>query len=271
MLLDNILPRRVKSLARQLLIGNPGGRSLSVKSTDVFIVSYPKSGNTWTRFIIGNLLYDSVVDFSNVEDRIPDIYINADKKMYELPSPRILKSHEYFDPRYKKVIYIVRDPRDVVVSYYHFVKKRNWIAEQVELDEFVQIFVSGSFDNYGTWAENVGSWLGARSGDKNLLLLRYEDMLSDTEAALKNISEFMGITHDDEKIKRAIASSSFDRMKELETTQSLVWSATRDSRQDMPFMRSGKSGGWQNSLSKFSANLIEEKWSDTMKKVGYLI
>src|SRR5881397_1861057 len=92
------------------------GRRLTVFPDDVFIVSYPRSGNTWTRFLVGNLVYqDEPVTFANIESRIPEIYLFPDRVLRSLPRPRMLKSHECFDPRYQRVIYIVRDPRDVVV------------------------------------------------------------------------------------------------------------------------------------------------------------
>src|SRR5437016_6350421 len=85
---------------------------------DIFLVSYPRSGNTWTRFLIGNLIYpDQPVTFANIESRIPEIYFNPDRVMRRLPCPRILKSHECFQPLYRHVIYIVRDPRDVAISF----------------------------------------------------------------------------------------------------------------------------------------------------------
>src|SRR5947199_5455833 len=91
---------------RALLGKNPAGRRLTVFPDDVFIVSYPKSGNTWARFLIGNLFHDDEpVTFANVEERVPSIYVHPDRALRRLP--RILKSHECFDPRYRRVIYIV--------------------------------------------------------------------------------------------------------------------------------------------------------------------
>jgi hypothetical protein len=102
-------------------------RRLTVFPDDVFLVSYPHSGNTSTRFLIGNLLdQEDPVTFGNIESRIPEIYFFPDKVLRRLPRPRILKSHEYFDHRYKRVVYIVHDPRDVATSMYHYsIKRRN--------------------------------------------------------------------------------------------------------------------------------------------------
>src|ERR1017187_7417206 len=92
-------------------------REVTIFPDDVFLTSYPRSGNTWTRFLVGNLIYQDLgVSFLNVERLVPDMYKTADWVMRRLPRPRVLKSHECFDPRYPKVIYIVRDPRDVAVS-----------------------------------------------------------------------------------------------------------------------------------------------------------
>src|SRR5437868_10954354 len=97
------------------------GRNVFVFPDDVFIVSFPRSGNTWTRFLVGNLIsQNEPISFVNVESRIPDIYLHSQESLCRMSRPRVLKSHEPFDPRYKKVIYVVRDPRDVAVSRYHF-------------------------------------------------------------------------------------------------------------------------------------------------------
>ena len=74
---------------------NPAGRRLTVYPDDVFIVSYPRSGNTWIRFLVGNLLDpDDPITFANVELRVPEIYFFSDQQLLALTRPRILKSHE---------------------------------------------------------------------------------------------------------------------------------------------------------------------------------
>ena len=95
-----------------------------MRPDDTFIVSYPRSGNTWTRFLVANLLFaDRPVTFANIEELVPDAEAQSSLYMKRVPSPRVIKSHEYFDHRYPKMLYIVRDPRDVVLSYYNFSRK----------------------------------------------------------------------------------------------------------------------------------------------------
>lgn len=245
------------------------GRRLSVRQDDVFIVSYPKSGNTWTRFLIANLLCGEGASFSNIETLVPDIYGHSDKRLLALPSPRYFKSHESFDPRYKKVILIVRDPRDVAVSYFHYLKKFRLVSDDMDIEHFVVPFIRGKFDDFGSWGENVGSWLGARGGDESLLILRYEDMLADAKGALVTIAKFIGLAVDDDKLDMAVKNSSFESMRELEQTQK-PWRALRHARQDILFMRSGQAGGWKNVLSDNAAALIEERWRTLMERFGYI-
>lgn len=258
------------SRAWEIFRGRQKGRSVQVFDDDVFIVSYPKSGNTWTRFLIANLISGSNdINFNNVNGIIPDIYINQDRTLTKQKSPRFLKSHEYFNPEYKKVIYIVRDPRDVVVSYYLYSIKRNFIKKNVALHEFLETFLQGKVDCFGSWRENVGGWLGAREGAEDFLFLRYEDMLSDTLTELIKISGFLSMDKSLKELNGCIEKSSFDNMRKLEL-QNDFESVKSQKSEGLYFVRSGKSGGWRDVMEKKDSDLIESKWGELMRKIGYL-
>src|SRR5438128_1282186 len=160
-------PLRALIQAMRVLTGRQmAGRGATIFEDDVYLVSYPRSGNTWTRFLVGNLLQpDEPATFSNIETRVAEVYFNPDHKLRRLARPRILKSHEAFHPKYPRVIYIVRDPRDVAVSFYHHnVKARN-IPDTYPMDDFVRRFLQAEFDPWwGTWADNVMSWITMREG-----------------------------------------------------------------------------------------------------------
>src|ERR1700757_5241519 len=98
---------RVVSTVKQVVTGTQlAGRNLTVFHDDIFLTSYPRSGNTWTRFLISNLVYQyQPSTFGNIESRIPEIYFNPDRHMRAMSRPRILKSHECFQPQYPRVIY----------------------------------------------------------------------------------------------------------------------------------------------------------------------
>jgi hypothetical protein len=262
--------RKIKRAA-DILLDTKRGRSITVFPEDIFVVSYPKSGNTWMRFLIGNLLFqDEPITFFNIENKIPDIYKNTNRKLLQISPPRILKSHEYFDPRYKKVIYIVRDPRDVAVSYYYHCIKFRIIKQTDKMDRFLNQFIEGKIDNFGSWEENVGSWIGARKGDPNFLLLRYEDIMNAAEDALKKIAVHLEIDATYESIVRAVGLSSFDRMKKLEKKQSDEWMQTKKSNKNLMFVRKGQCGGWKKELSKEESEKIEKAWKHLMLMFGYL-
>ncbi len=247
------------------------GRRVKVFPDDVFIVSYPKSGNTWVRFLIANLLdqKSGSVDFSNIEQKVPDIYKNSNLDLLKHVSPRFLKSHEYLDPRYRKVIYIVRDPRDVVVSYFHYLIKVRRITEDRPLDQFIDNFIKGDISPFGSWYENVASWIYTRNRDENFLMMRYEDILLDTYQELQKIADFLQMSVDEDCLNRAIVMSSRDNMQQLEKNQSHLWVGTRGTRIEVPFVRSGKSGGWKIELPTSCANRIEESWGCLLKVLDY--
>ena len=235
-----------------------------------FLVSYPKSGNTWIRFLIGNLVDPSQpVTFANIEDRVPDIYQNTVKHLQQIPRPRILKSHEYFDPRYKKVIYIIRDPKDVVVSYYHYHIKVRTIDENYPLDQYVTQFVAGELSPYGSWGEHVGSWLGARKSSDGFVVVRYEDLLENTKNELQNISAFLNLRSNTEQLNRAISLSSFENMRKLEQEQAHLWKPTRISRIDKPFVRKGQAGAWRSELHQSLARRVDTAWGNILDHYNY--
>jgi hypothetical protein len=238
---------------------------------DVWIVSYPKSGNTWTRFLIANLVAgDQPVDWSNIERIVPDIYLNRDPQLSTLPRPRYLKSHEAYRPDYRRVVFIVRDPRDVAVSYYHFVRKANMLPADATMDDYMAKFLAGQIDPYGSWGENVGSWLGARRGTPDFLVLRYEDMLENTETELARVVEMLRLPASNGQLRRAVENSTADRMRELETAQRGQHKLLKRSRQDIPFVRKARSGQWQTDLPPEAARQIEAAWAVQMRELGYL-
>ena len=90
----------LKYVAKRLLGKDVAGRNFAIYPDDTFLVSYPRSGNTWTRFLIANLVYpDKDVSFLNIERLIPDTSSQSNRAMRRTPRPRLIKIHEYFDHR----------------------------------------------------------------------------------------------------------------------------------------------------------------------------
>lgn len=247
------------------------GRDLHVFPDDVFLVSYPKSGNTWTRFLIANLAYpDRLIDFTTINEVTPDPEGMSKRQLAVMPRPRIIKSHQYFDPRYPKVICIVRDPRDVVLSDYHFGIKRRLIPEDFPIKDYVSRFLIGELDHtYGTWAENVGSWFYIRHKSPKFLLVTYESLISNTFQIMGSIAEFLNIDPEPKRLTYAIEQSTAERMREMEKKQARQWSSTRETRLDKPFVRAARAGGWREELPPACTAAIELEWGELMVDLGY--
>jgi Sulfotransferase domain len=272
-------------------------RSFAINPDDVFIVSYFKSGNTWVRFLLANLLNpDRANTFDSVERMSPDIYEFRYDDFCTLPRPRLIKSHEGFDPRYPRVIYIVRDPRDVAISLYHFLRKRRSIDDSVPLSMYAgNLFIRGTGSGI-TWREHVGSWmsnaksfptvsslgrnrtsdhklrlsdLGASGHGREFLLVRYEDLFADPSAELSRIAEFLNVAATHAQIKTAVERSSADRMRRMEEREKTTWILTRGTRQDINFIREARPEQWRTTLTAESIATIEIAWGDMMQLLNY--
>lgn len=243
----------------------------AIRRDDIFLVSYPKSGNTWTRFLIGNIASgaDGSLDFRNIDRVVPDIHAASIAEIDSTPSPRFIKSHASFDPTYPRVIYIVRHPLDVLVSYYHYSKKVHTIAPDCTMEQYARLFLEEP-GPYGTWAQNVESWTAAMAGNPRFLLLRYEDMLEDTARELCKIIAFVGLPARKEVVEGAVKLSSSENMRQLEQEQASAWQATRASDQSIPFVRKAIAGGWREDLDPSIAARVAEQWHAPMRRLGYI-
>jgi hypothetical protein len=262
--------KRLRLGLRLVLQGRLPHQYATILPDDLLVVSYPKSGNTWLRFLVANLLHpEPGADFTNIERLVPDLHKNTEAALLAAPRPRALKSHSALDVRYRRVLYAVRDPRDVAVSYYHYKIKTGSIAEGTPMEAFTQAFIAGRLDEFGPWSAHVGGWTGARLGDPDFLLLRYEDLRADPLPGAARIAAFLGLDPDPALVERAVARSSFERMRTLEQTQGDQWVTTRATRSDKPFMRSATPGKWRKELPEACARAIEAAFGRTMRAQGY--
>lgn len=229
---------------------------------DTFIVSFPKSGNTWVRFLLANLLrHDETITFRNIDTIVPDIYTSA-KIVNALPRPRYIKTHHTWFDSFPKSIYIVRDYRDVLVSYYNY---------HSALGNF-----SGTFSDYlaqvdrlhpfGTWQQHVTAALRFREQHPTrLLLLRYEDLLSDTVNELKKIVSFCGLA-ENQPLEAIADRCRFDNLRRNEQQHGSLYM----DKSGKPFFREGKQGAWSTVFSTADLAKIEATMP-LLKELGYSI
>lgn len=244
------------------------GKFFFVKNSDLFIVSYPKSGNTWVRLIVGKIFFKHV-NYNNLDNLLPESYSFKESTYFETQGKyRIFKSHDYFDHRFKKVIYVVRDPREVIVSSYFFQIKIGAIKKNYSKRLFLKEFLKGKFDsNFGSWEQNVGSWFGSKKNQ--IIFVKYEDLVSNTKSEIKKIARFLGKKLTKKKINEIIKETSFDNLKKEENDVQLNWNSIKNNRPDMKFFRSGKTNSWKKFLTKKENYEIKKKWSTYMKIFNY--
>ena len=255
--LDNA--RRIANFLR-------GRMELEVRPTDVFISSYPRSGTTLTQWILYLLTHDEQPDPAHLTkvspwfERSLAIGELAGSDLERFPSPRVFKSHlpRQWLPDGARYIYVERDGLDVLVSYFHFY--RAYLGFEGSLDEFHQRFMDGRV-KYGSWFEHVAGWR-ERASDPDVLIVRYEDMLSDRKASIERMVEFLGWERDERCVDRAVIESSFDAMKRREsvfdhaTALLLERGVSPES-----FLRAGESGRGRSELTYAQVREIRERSS----------
>src|SRR5690606_19812954 len=167
---------------------------------DVFLTSYPKSGNTWVRFLFANLLFpNEKVDFVSLERLIPDIYKNTGEELKLNYPINVFKSHNSFTPEYGNVVYIVRNPLSVCVSLYYHARKYRLFDNSLPFEAFVGKFLNGEvFPAFQSWQDNVMSWIDNVKKVDKFLLLKYEDIHDDPVANLQKICAFCGLNQSEE-------------------------------------------------------------------------
>lgn len=255
----------MKSLIRKLspqTYGTKGGFSTDEKMPmffdDVFLVSYPRSGNTWLRFILANIVYDEAnITFANIHRFSPETG-RFEGLESNIRRPRFIKSHEAFNSSFPKVVYIVRDGRDVYVSYYHYL--RNKLPAKMSFGDFL---IEGAMP-CGRWSDHIFSWLDNCVATP-FLLVKYEDIHLKSEDTVQRVLDFMGLQVDDISMKCALEKATFHRMKELEITFGRGKYKTGPD----TFMRKGRIGDWRNHFGENEKAIFKEKENEALVKLGY--
>lgn len=212
---------------------------------DVFVVGYPKSGNTWMQNIISGLKYGLHSQQNTnrlVQALVPDVH--SQQYYQRFSDSMCFKSHHLPQKGYRNVIYIVRDGRDVAVSYWHYYRSLKGV--ELSLDEIIE----SPIGVYGTWSQHVAAWL-ANPYNANLMLVKYEEMLDDPLAEIKKVVKFLGCDYDEALINDVIKANSFDQLKRKESKYGLGHSVWNDKG---CFFRRGVRGSF---LDEMPASTIE--------------
>ena len=270
----------------------------------LWLASYPKSGNTWLRAFLHNLLRnprepfdinrmseltagDSQAQWFRRLDPRPPAALSRDDLARLRPEAHALIAGSTRDTVMVKThnalvaaagvpmitqsltagaIYVVRNPLDVVVSYaHHLGQPADDIIALLETEGFETPATETQVpEHHGDWSTHVESWTGRAHAQ--LHVVRYEDMSRRPGPTFRAVAAFLGLKPPRERIERAMRHSSFRTLRAQEERTGFV---ERTPAQDR-FFRAGKVGGWQDALSEAQVRRVVERHRTQMQRFGYL-
>jgi hypothetical protein len=270
----------------------------------VWLASYPKSGNTWTRAFLHNLLdqgdktvdinamhavtttdnspawFEPMIDRPIVEyvpeklaalrPKVHQAIADASEGLIFVKTHNALVSHAGVPMITTRLtagaVYIVRNPLDVAVSYSHHMGTTvdDTIALMAEVGRMTPTHAKGAYQILGSWSENVMSW--TRRQSPSLFVMRYEDMQQKPRETFGALAGFMTLKPSDAELDRAIELSSFERLKEQEQ-QSGFREKPASAKE---FFRKGQTGEWRKVLTRRQVRAIIDSHREQMGRFGYL-
>jgi estrone sulfotransferase len=240
-------------------------RHCGLEDSDAVIASYPRSGNTWLRFMLAELLTGHPADFENIDSVIPEMGLQEFARGVLPNQGRLIKSHECYRPEYRKAVYLVRDIRDVALSNYS--RERAVGAHFMSFDDYLPLFLAGKTSGFGSWQRHLRCWLESPLMSKaSMMVVRYEDLRADTFGQLSRVLSFLGHSIDPAQVRSAIANSSLERMRLKEDA---AHNMPRNQDEVGRFVRSGSVGGWKDKLTPHQLRLLDASAGEMLTEMGY--
>ncbi|XP_071955810.1 sulfotransferase 1E1-like [Antedon mediterranea] len=252
-------------------------RAFEVRDNDVFVVTYSKAGTHWMTEIVKSVLADA--DYEKAEKTFmihpkPLEYFNtvADMAKMSRDNPRVIVTHiheqmlpkKVFEGK-AKVVFVMRNPKDSAVSYYHFAQPFRYSEEWDTWENFLQSFMSDDMPGRSWCDYNLNYW--KHRNDKNFFLTTFEDMKEDIRAVIEEVADFLGHPASGENLDKLVELASFSRMNKKFDGLLPTGSIPEPLRKKLPFkiLRKGKVGDWKN-LFTVEQNEIFEKYYDEQMK-----
>ena len=250
-----------------------------LRESDIFLVGHPKSGNTWLAFMLAVIVEndrEERINIANVGDFVPTIHHRdlAIGRYSDRQSPRVFRTEApNFPQAYPKTIYIVRDPRAALLSYYHHcvhdTGRNDWpIGDFVE--EMLDAGCIKSLEPHLVrWDHQVESWLD-RAKTQPVQFVKYEELKLDCLGALHKLSDFIGVDRDENLLELAVDRGDFSRMRKDEENYGAE-SYPGEKGERGFFVRKGKVDSWKEEMPAEVTRRIETTFGPVMNKLGYVI
>ncbi|WP_420453980.1 sulfotransferase domain-containing protein [Rubrivirga sp.] len=216
------------------------GRSrLTMERDDVILAFYPKTGSTWVRFFLYNMLTGSAsaATFDEVNAAMPEYgHPSLFTPWPFASSPRLVKTHLPYSPLLfgpHPTALTVRDPRDIMVSLYHYAKAKRTLDLEGSIHDLIwddEMGLEPFFKHYASWAPRAG------------LVTRYEDLKAAPVETFGALCDFCGIPSDPERIEAALEASGLQRMRDAQKASP---ESFKNHDPSFVFARKGTAGQWQ--------------------------
>ena len=263
----------------------------------VWIASYPKSGNTWLRFLLANLMHQKpIASSAEVRELVPDIHEGIIGRHLWGPRSTLIKTHWAFHTRFPLredtvgIIHLVRHPVATLESNQNYAINRSGnLARQAteeQVAELAQRFVEGFIENgghrqfvnhgIGTLEEHVASWSSPIIRYQRIQV-RYEDLVTDTVGELRKIAKFLGVDRSEAEMEMAARSASFDEMRRIEeseiaTRREGIFFQTRNEaaiEAGLRFVGRSKEGKTRYSLTPEQKEAARQRFAGLIRQLGY--
>ena len=255
-------------------------KTFQARADDVFVVTYPKSGTTWMQQIVHGLRSGGSMDFGEITEVVPWLEacgcLGQDMEQTPLAPPRAYKSHFSQDqiPQGARYIYVVRDPKDVLLSFYHFFEGFMFEPGCISLQQFSDNFYTTGSKSGRYW-EHLASWWPRRNND-NTLFFTFENLKDDLPGTVKKVADFLGIKPEPALLEKVLLQSSFAFMSSHNSHfDDHFLLNNRRSFCNLPDdvttskVRTGQSGGSKTLPSAISEQLDQLWASEIEQKLGF--
>ncbi len=189
-----------------------------------------------------------------------------------MPRPRTIKTHlhpHFFGDQIgqgqMKVIVVMRNPKDALVSYYHFMRMNKGLGQyKGTWDDFFEIVKANQLV-YGSWFEHVAKWWKLQN-NPNILFLKFEDMKKDPLKEVTKMAQFLGKHLEEEVLRNIVDHSCFDAMKANPSTNGV--NNPFNDNNICQFMRKGEVGDWKNYFTEEQSQYVNSKMKETLPETG---
>ncbi|KAM4651442.1 sulfotransferase 2B1-like isoform 1-T2 [Discoglossus pictus] len=248
-------------------------KEFQVQDDDIYNVTYPKSGTNWMAEILTLIQHDgdptlckSVPNF--VRSPWYETY-KEQSKLKDLPSPRLLTSHlpfhifaKSFFTSKAKIVYTMRNPKDVLVSLFHFCKMLKFNKEPKNFQESLEHFLEKN-----AWFDHIKGWMQMKA-DSRFFYITYEELQQDLRGSVVRICKFLGKELDDAAIDSVVEHSSFKTMKDNKMCNFTFLSETIMDHSKGFLMRKGISGDWKNHFTVAQSEYFDKVYQERMKDLN---